>query len=315
MKKLFFLLVFAICIFALTSCGNGDDDDNADDDAGSGNIALSQVNDWAYWLSDIDLGALGKSKFDLAVIDYSADGSEDYEWTSSQITSLKHSSGGAKIALAYMSIGEAEDYRFYWREDWLSNPPDWLGPENPDWGGNYKVRYWMQGWQDIILGADGYLERILNMGFDGVYLDIIDAYEYWGPDGNNENPNAANDMIDFVSKIASKGRAAINGFLVFPQNGAELADYEGYIGLVDGIGAEDTFYMDDELAAPDDTNYVTALLDLFIAQNKPVLSIDYCRESAHIDDFYAKAKAKGYIPYSSVRDLDQLIVNPGHEPD
>ena len=79
-----------------------------------------------------------------------------------------------------MSIGEAEDYRYYWREDWVAEPPSWLADENPDWPGNYKVRYWDTDWQSIIYGTgDSYLGQILAAGFDGVYLDIIDAFEYF----------------------------------------------------------------------------------------------------------------------------------------
>ena len=73
-----------------------------------------------------------------------------------------------------MSIGEAEDYRFYWREEWDDSGPSWLDVENADWPGNYKVRFWDSGWQSIMLQ---YADRILAAGFDGVYLDIIDAYE------------------------------------------------------------------------------------------------------------------------------------------
>ena len=50
--------------------------------------------------------------------------------------------GGARIVLAYLSIGEAEDYRSYWQRDWSVSPPAWLGAENPDWPGNYAVNYW-----------------------------------------------------------------------------------------------------------------------------------------------------------------------------
>lgn len=32
-----------------------------------------------------------------------------------------------------MSIGEAEDYRFYWQNTWKNNKPDWLLTENPQW--------------------------------------------------------------------------------------------------------------------------------------------------------------------------------------
>ncbi len=79
-----------------------------------------------------------------------------------------------------MSIGEAEDYRYYWQDSWINNPPNWLEDENPDWEGNYKVRYWDKDWQSIIYGNDNsYLKKIINAGFDGVYLDIIDAFEYF----------------------------------------------------------------------------------------------------------------------------------------
>ena len=40
------------------------------------------------------------------------------------------------------------------------------------------MAYWQPEWKDIIYGNDdSYLKKILDAGFDGVYLDIIDAYE------------------------------------------------------------------------------------------------------------------------------------------
>ena len=78
-----------------------------------------------------------------------------------------------------MSIGEAEDYRWYWQNSWNKNPPAFMCPENPEWKGNYKVKYWYLSWQEIICGTDSYLSKILLAGFDGVYLDIIDAFEYF----------------------------------------------------------------------------------------------------------------------------------------
>ncbi|MEA1871167.1 MAG: endo alpha-1,4 polygalactosaminidase, partial [Candidatus Bipolaricaulota bacterium] len=80
----------------------------------------------------------------------------------------------------YMSIGEAEDYRYYWQEGWNTVPPAWLVEENPEWRGNYKVRYWEPEWQNLVVGdTASYLEKILIAGFDGVYLDLIDAFEYF----------------------------------------------------------------------------------------------------------------------------------------
>ena len=154
----------------------------------------SGINDFVYQLQKIDLTKMGKTKFDLVIIDYAKDNGQPF--TAKEIFDLKNSRGGKKMVLAYMSIGEAESYRdFYWNEDWVEGrttgeptqkASEWLGSENQEWSGNYKVKYWEQAWQDIIFGhSTSYLDRIMKAGFDGVYLDIIDAYEYWGPGGES----------------------------------------------------------------------------------------------------------------------------------
>ncbi len=79
-----------------------------------------------------------------------------------------------------MSIGEAEDYRWYWRDEWKKDSPSWLEEENPSWRGNFKVRYWEADWRAILFGSsDSYLDHILASSFDGAYLDIIDGFEYF----------------------------------------------------------------------------------------------------------------------------------------
>ena len=102
-------------------------------------------------------------------------------FSAAEITGLKtKQNGGKRFVVAYMSIGEAEDYRYYWQNGWNTSPPGWLDKENPDWAGNYKVKYWQEDWQNIICNTEtSYLKKILDAGFDGVYLDIIDAFEYF----------------------------------------------------------------------------------------------------------------------------------------
>ena len=40
--------------------------------------------------------------------------------------------------------------------------------------------YWNEDWQKIIYkNNDSYLNKILEANFDGVYLDIIDGFEYF----------------------------------------------------------------------------------------------------------------------------------------
>lgn len=125
------------------------------------------------------LSVVKETNYDTIIIDLFGD--DSIALTASDVASLKtKANGGSRLVIAYMSIGEAEEYRYYWQPQWRSDPPSWLAEENPDWPGNYKVRYWNEEWQSIIYGnEDSYVKEILDVGFDGVYLDIIDAFEYF----------------------------------------------------------------------------------------------------------------------------------------
>jgi cysteinyl-tRNA synthetase len=311
------------------------------------NERLRAVDDWAYQLQGdpaIDLDALGRTAFDLVVIDYSRDGTESGEFSGGEIAALKSSSGGAKIVLAYMSIGEAEVGRFYFDNAWITPDPDanpdgpftltpdappFLAPPNPEFPDNFKVRYWEPRWQQIIIHNPGghpdigdsaaYLDRLLDAGFDGVYLDIIDAFEFFA----DERDTAAGDMVTFVTAIADYARSRRAEFIVVPQNGSGIiaevaADLRTrYFADIDGIGAEDTFYFGDA----DENNPFTPQTSTieFLREYRQVgllvLAIDYLTQRAAIDDFYGRARAEGWAPYCSVRALDRPTINPSQPPD
>jgi cysteinyl-tRNA synthetase len=287
--------------------------------------AWTEINDFLFQLQNLDLEAIGATAYDLVVIDYSADGSDEQAFTADQIAALQHSPGGPKRVLAYLSIGEAETYRYYWNPAWDDesprgipdeDAPAWLDVENPNWEGNYKVHYWDPAWQTIIFGTpDSYLDRILARGYDGVYLDLVDAYWYYQEQGRT---TAAQEMVDFVRALTAYARSVHPGFAVFAQNAEDLAaDYPEYLAALTGVGREDIYYGDNgdnEPTPRDETAWIEQHLDPFAKAGKLVLTIDYATTPAHIDDAYARSLAKGYIPFVTVRALDQLTINPGHEP-
>jgi cysteinyl-tRNA synthetase len=42
------------------------------------------------------------------------------------------------------------------------------------------VKYWRPEWQDILYGSrEAYLDKIISAGFDGAFLDVVDAYYYY----------------------------------------------------------------------------------------------------------------------------------------
>ncbi|MFC2104881.1 endo alpha-1,4 polygalactosaminidase [Bacteroidota bacterium] len=141
---------------------------------------LYLINPQNYTTKTEFISAINSTNYDLLIMDYFF-GDDNLEFTSLEVEQLKQkANGGSRLLVSYMSIGEAEDYRYYWNESWTVGSPEWIEAENPDWAGNYKVQYWNTEWQDIIFGSESaYLDKILNAGFDGVYLDIIEGFEYF----------------------------------------------------------------------------------------------------------------------------------------
>ena len=118
--------------------------------------------------------ALKNTNYDLLLIEVSYD---NIFFNREQIEGLKvKKNGGKRIVIAYLSIGEAEDYRFYWKKEWNKNKPDWIVSENENWSGNYIVKYWKPEWKEII---KEYQKKLDEIGVDGYLLDTLDSYSYF----------------------------------------------------------------------------------------------------------------------------------------
>ncbi|MGC2195772.1 MAG: InlB B-repeat-containing protein [Terriglobales bacterium] len=126
--------------------------------------------------------------------------------TRDEVESLKHKPGGGKRqVIAYLSVGSAETYRWYVDPAWLGVDPSTgdsgfstgsssgiytpPGPDGPQWlahgyGGRYGdecvVEWWHPEWRDIIINGwhnqKSSIDRIVDAGFDGVYLDNVGVY-------------------------------------------------------------------------------------------------------------------------------------------
>ena len=296
---------------------------------------------WVYQLQNPKIEELSESGFSLAVIDYSKDGSEKKRFSKEDLQQLV-----AKniTPIAYISIGEAESYRFYWKKEWVekadtnkltSDAPQWLGHTNPDWAGNYKIRYWDPDWRDNFIKP--YLDRIIRQGFHGVYLDIIDGFEYWSDveiydkkletkmknDPVDDEEEAARRMIELVHWITQycrKHSPLGNEFLIFPQNGERilLYDYDGsYLNAVSGIGVESTWYETEEKLPNSTVNERLHFLDNFQKKGKLVLSVDYVDTGDHknpanskrIRDYVSKCRGHGFSCYVANTDVELKIIN------
>ncbi|TNC74982.1 MJ1477/TM1410 family putative glycoside hydrolase [Rubellimicrobium roseum] len=302
------------------------------------------VDDWGYVLqgrngSPLRSDRLASAVHDLLVIDASRDGTDAGRFRDDEIVRMKDGLGGRAVVASYISIGEASDYRDYWRDGWTDTgtasgrrtdqAPEWLGPVNPDWPESRKVRYWNERWQDIIFNDrhTGEIDAIVRAGFDAAYLDIVDAYYFWAeevPDRERragdpaDARQAARRMVDFIVDLTAHARETNPDFFVIPQNGAWILDDLGsdatrrkaYLDAIGGIAVEDVYFggnADENNPLDPDEATIAVLKRDFLSHGKPVFAVDYVNGGARVSEFIRQAREDGFIPYAAPRrDLDRL---------
>lgn len=267
---------------------------------------------------------LAKCDRDVIVLDASYNSGTGGDWTQAELATIRAGKKDRRV-VAYVSIGEAEDYRPYWQKSWDADKdgipdaaaPKFLNVENPDWKGNYRVRYWQPEWQKIMLPA---VKKVATQGFDGIYLDIVDAFEFYEYDpatkdwrDNLVNPETGNtyrrDMVAWVASIAKTARAEKHGFLVIPQNASTLLAFEDYRQIISAIGVEDLFVDDKKLRSEKDTRYIISYLEKLKPEGKPVLIIDYPLSNSIHEAVFKKAASNGFTQLLTDRDLTTLGVS------
>jgi cysteinyl-tRNA synthetase, unknown class len=227
--------------------------------------APADMKSWHYQLQGIDPGIIANLSADMVVIDYSA---ESGPFTKTDVERMQRKPDGSRrVVLAYMSIGEAETYRWYWPQ----RSSAWLGAENPRWRGNYGVRFWHPNWQAIIFD---YTDKIAAAGFDGVYLDKVDAFEELGH---------KDDMVELVNRISQRAKSRRSDFLIVSQNGDALIPDPRFRRAIDAFAREDLLYgesTDGERNDADSIRESIGRLKVLAAEGKPVFVVEY----PHNDD-------------------------------
>jgi cysteinyl-tRNA synthetase len=219
-------------------------------------LAGREIWRWFYMI-DVNLEAemadqIVASTYDMVVLDLIPLEANNTDFPMGELVERLHKSDHPKLVLAYIDIGQAEDFRVYWRPGWEVGDPEWIAGTDPDgWEGNYPVAYWYDEWWDIWLGKKGSLQTVLDLGFDGVYLDWVEAYsdETVVEFARRDGVDPQQEMIWFVAEIGHFGRAQNPDFLVIAQNAAELARIEAYRNAIDAIAQEQVWF---DGAADDD---------------------------------------------------------------
>ncbi|WP_164860818.1 caspase family protein [Parasedimentitalea marina] len=307
----------------------------------SPNERLLNVQNWMFQLQDLDedgaIEALAATEYDMLVIEA---GYNFIDWsydTAQIIDRLKvKPDGSSRLLLAYVDIGQAEDYRNYWLDDWVAptahkrGHPDFMITIDPDgWSGNFPVAYWDNNWQSLWLGSSGIIADLARFGFDGVLLDWVEAYD---DDRVREAAREAgvspeNSMITFIEKLGDAGKAIDPSFLVVAQNAIYLidADPDRYTSAIDALAVEDTWFHgwgDSDWDDPDggdqqdrhDDEYSTSArlvqIALYQKSGLPVFSVDYALNKNNVAKVYNEAIGHGLISLVTRVALSKLTETP-----
>jgi len=250
-------------------------------------IPLNQVQYWAYQIQKLDtadaVNKLAASRYDMLVVDPTVTTNLDFK-AGEMVRKLKESMAydgvHRKLVIAYIDIGQAEEWRWYWHghpgfeesgrscseiipeiQTWAP----WVVACDPDgWAGNYPVAFWDIDWQDIVihgtvLGSDiegiyfdSMLDEVIQDGFDGVYLDWIEGWEMTEIQDRAmlEGKDAGMEMLKFIRAIKAYGRSFNPSFIVIQQNSSELINKVGapqLQGSVDAIAQEGVWWDGDAI--------------------------------------------------------------------
>lgn len=142
---------------------------------GSARNMLVMLDNAAYPSREEWLAALQATNYDVLVTDAFYKGNQSL--TKDEIHKLKFKQIGARrLVLARLSVGYAEDERFYWKREWRVGEPSCIQGFSQEGPGVYSVEYWNPAWQAIV---GKYFTGIMDLGFDGVVLDGVEAYRRW----------------------------------------------------------------------------------------------------------------------------------------
>ncbi|WP_369807734.1 endo alpha-1,4 polygalactosaminidase [Glycomyces sp. NRRL B-16210] len=259
---------------------------------------------WLYLLTgypEEGLAGLGTAadfdhaSFDHAVIDLARDGGEDY-WTAEEVGGLRES---GTAVYAYFSIGSIEDYRP--EHDAVAAAGLALNRWE-EWPDEHFVRYWDPQWWELAVRPR--LDQAIAAGFDGVYLDVPNAYEEidLALVPGETRDTLARKMAELV--VAASDHAG-DDLLILPQNAPELRAQPGYLDAIDGLGVEHLYYLDthepcDEDWCAETLREVREIRDA----GKLVLAVDYTEDPAERAEACAHYRAEDFAGAVAGIDLD-----------
>lgn len=248
---------------------------------------LAHVEEWVcYYGSNREVLAIpGK---DLLILD------------ADSIGPLTQEEKKGRICLAYLSLGEAESYRWFWDE--IKDEP-WIGGENPHWPGAHLIDVRAEAWQSLLIKRVA--RRHLERGYDGFLLDTLDTADTL----MNHEPLLYEGVHSAMVTIVRRLREAYPHAILVANGG--LSMIRGTAPYLDGVLYEGIYSTYDfttktyRRRTDAERTWIQERLSRVIPYELPILALEYVdpshpEEAASIE---AMARAAGFPPYLTQIDL------------
>ncbi|RMH79962.1 MAG: polysaccharide deacetylase [Acidobacteria bacterium] len=201
--------------------------------------------------------------------------------------------------IAYVSIGELEPYRVYFKEA----KKEWVLGEN-------------RAWDTLVadIRKEGYREFLMKRvfpklsGFDGFFLDTLDSYQLVLKK-EEERKEYERELLNFIKNL----RKAYPEKLLLINRGFEVM--EGLTGVVNGLVAESLFYGIDlsrdkayKKMKDDETQWLLERLKKAKELGFEVIVVDYVdpKDRKLARELRERIRSLGFIPFISDRYLSSL---------
>ena len=304
---------------------------------------LAPVDAWAIQLQGFD-ATTPPSRFaavavDLLVLEPMRSQRGEEPFPMRELVQRVQASPGASLpgkrVVAYLNIGQAEDYRGYWQPSWQAptaerpgSPAFLLGLDPDGWRGNYPVAFWRPEWKRCLFGhAEAPLDQLLADGFEGIYADwvlgFLDPQVRAAAAADGVDP--AVEMVRLLAELRAYGRARYPLFVVIAQNALALAEQRPeLLDGIDAIAQEDLSFRGLASAAWNDAGAgdipttpatptaETAAWDVgerlrrLRERGVKVFTLDYALQPENVARAIERSRALGLVPCVSRTPLDRL---------
>lgn len=205
-----------------------------------------------------------------------------------------------RLCLAYLSVGEAEEFRMYWKG--IRNK-SWVLGRNPDWPGDHLVDVRSKEWHRLL--TDEVAPRLMAAGYDGFMLDTLDTAETLLQSDPVKFAGVNEAMADLIVTLRRRWPHAVilvnRGFDVLPLIATQI---DGV--LVEGVRSTMDFKRKrSRMLSTDECLWIEKKLKAVQHAGLPIFALDYVDppDPDQAATVYHRLQRLGYRPLISTPDL------------